>query len=80
MKTREVTYTTVDPEWLREGIRLAIETTIKNRGVTHEELARRIGKARTNVTMILSGHGGVTITVLYNIDLALDVPVSDLLP
>lgn len=51
-----------------------------SRDVTQESLAAAIGRSRTTIVNIESGAQGVTLGALYDIALALDTSVRDLLP
>ena len=48
----------------------------KKRGFSQAQLAEKIGKSRSTVAMWELGTNGVTVTVLYALAKALDVPIT----
>jgi len=63
-----------------EGLGRRINDTRKQRGLTQEELAERVGLTRTSITNIEKGRQKVLSHLLVELSDALNVPLSDLLP
>jgi transcriptional regulator with XRE-family HTH domain len=57
-----------------------INDTRKQRGLTQEELAERVGLTRTSITNIEKGRQKVLSHLLVELSGALNIPLSDLLP
>lgn len=81
---RKVAEWEVDPDFILEGVLLAVNERIcelmQEKEISRAELARRLGKSRAYVTRLLNGQPNVTLKTLIQIAVALGEGIEVFIP